>query len=82
MSRYNTNNQDQSNEVKDFSDNSQIVDEIVHSQQSTTKDRLKAWPGSQQDANAAIAGFGYITLDSFEDGATLTHPNEVLILPT
>lgn len=82
MSRYNTNNPVPSNEVKDFSDNAQIVDEIVHSQQSTTKDRfgndLKTWRGIQQDANEAISQFGYITMDSFQDGATLTLPNQVL----
>ncbi|QRG77531.1 hypothetical protein [Citrobacter sp. R56] len=82
MSRYNTNNPVLSNEVKDFSDNAQIVDEIVHSQQTTTKDRsgnnLKTWRGIQQDANTAIANFGYITMDSFEDGNNLTLPNQVL----
>lgn len=82
MSRYNTNNPVPSNEVKDFSDNAQIVDEIVHSQQTTTKDRfgndLKTWRGIQDDANEAISQFGYITMDSFEDGNILTLPNQVL----
>lgn len=84
MSRYNTNNPVPSNEVKDISDNAQIVDEIVHSQQTTTKDRfgndLKTWQGIQQDANEAISQFGYITMDSFEDGNTLTLPNQALRL--
>lgn len=82
MSRYNTNNPVPSNEVKDFSDNAQIVDEIVHSQQPTTKDRfgndLKTWRGIQDDASEAISQFGYITMDSFEDGNTLTLPNQTL----
>ena len=84
MTRYNKNNPVPSNEVKDFSDNAQIVDEIVHLQQTTTKDRfgknLKTWYGVQQDANEAISQYGYITLDSFEDGNTLTLPNQVLRL--
>ncbi|WP_124062870.1 glycosyl hydrolase family 28-related protein [Escherichia coli] len=82
MARYNTNNPVPSNQVKDFSDNAQIVDEIVHLQQPTTKDRfgnnLKTWYGVQQDANEAIAQYGWITLDSFEDGNTLTLPNQAL----
>lgn len=82
MTRYNTNNPVPSNEVKDFSDNAQIVDEIVHSQQATTKDRfgndLKTWYGIQQDANEAIAAYGYITMDSFQLGATLSLSNQVL----
>jgi hypothetical protein len=82
MSRYNTNNPVPSNEVKDFSDNAKIVDEIVHLQQPTTIDRfgenIKTWYGIQQDANEAIAQYGYITMDSFQDGATLTLPNQVL----
>ena len=82
MARYNTNNPVPSNQVKDFSDNAQIVDEIVHLQQTTTKDRfgndLKTWYGVQQDANEAIAQFGWINMDSFQDGATLTLPNQVL----
>jgi len=82
MARYNTNNPVPSNQVKDFSDNTQIVDEIVHLQKTTTKDRfghdLKTWYGVQQDANEAIDQFGWITMDSFQDGATLTLPNNVL----
>lgn len=82
MSRYNTNNPVPSNEVKDFSDNAQIVDEIVHSTQTATKDRfgndLKTWRGIQDDANEAISQFGYITMDSFEDGNILTLPNQAL----
>ncbi|MBW4190756.1 hypothetical protein JW309_00430 [Enterobacter bugandensis] len=84
MARYNTGNSVPSNEVKDFSDNAQIVDEIVHLQQPTTQDRfgndLKTWYGVQQDANEAIVAYGYITLYSFEDGNTLTLPNQVLRL--
>lgn len=34
--------------------------------------------GIKQLAFQAIAAFGYITMDSFEDGATLTLPNQVL----
>lgn len=82
MSRYNTGASVPSNQVKDFSDNAQIVDEIVHLQQPSTLDRfgnmIKTWFGIQQDANSAIAAFGYITMDSFQAGNTLTLPNQVL----
>lgn len=82
MSRYNTNNPVPSNEVKDFSDNAKIVDDIVHLQEPVTKDRfgndLKTWYGVKQDANEAITNFGYITMDSFEDGNTLTLANQSL----
>ena len=36
--------------------------------------------GIKQLAFQAISAFGYITMDSFEDGATLTLPNQVLRL--
>ncbi|HAV8640133.1 TPA: SGNH/GDSL hydrolase family protein [Escherichia coli] len=82
MSRYNTNNPVPSNEVKDISDNAQIVDEIVHLQKPTTKDRfgneLRTWYGIQHDANQAILNYGYITKDSFEDGSTISISNECL----
>ncbi|MER8077798.1 hypothetical protein, partial [Acinetobacter pittii] len=34
--------------------------------------------GFQYTAEEAIRNYGYITMDSFEDGATLTLPNQVL----
>ncbi|QIK14398.1 tail fiber domain-containing protein [Leclercia sp. 29361] len=36
------------------------------------------WYGLEAMAKAAIAAFGYITMDSFQTGATLTLPNQVL----
>lgn len=84
MSRYNTNNPVPSNQVKDFSDNAQIVDETVHLKQQTTKDRfgnnLKTWYGVQQDVSNAAAGFGYVVLDgkTFTTGATV-NVNEILL---
>lgn len=82
MARYNTNNPVPSNQVKDFSDNAQIVDEIVHLQQTTTKDRfgndLKTWYGIEQEANEAISQYGWIPVESFQNGATLTLPNQIL----
>ena len=36
------------------------------------------WYGLEQMATEAIAAFGYITMDSFQAGATLTLPNQVL----
>lgn len=84
MSRYNTGNPVPSNQMKDLSDNAQIIDELVHKQEDTTLDRfgnpLKTWFGIEQDAKEAMAAFGYITMDSFEDGNTLTLPNQVLRL--
>lgn len=82
MSRYNTGNPVPSNQMKDLSDNAQIIDELVHKQEDTTLDRfgnpLKTWFGIEQDAKEAMAAFGYITMDSFQDGATLTLPNQIL----
>ncbi|EHM45120.1 hypothetical protein HMPREF0454_01223, partial [Hafnia alvei ATCC 51873] len=34
--------------------------------------------GMRQIAQQAISAFGYITMDSFQNGATLTLPNQVL----
>ncbi|EOZ1461039.1 hypothetical protein [Enterobacter hormaechei] len=58
------------------------VDEFVTSQNHTYTDRfgVQHWTisGIEYTASQAISKFGYITLDSFEDGNTLTLPNQVL----
>jgi hypothetical protein len=82
MARYNTNNPVPSNEVRDFSDNAQIVDEIVHLQQATTKDRfgndLKTWYGISEDAKQAIINIGWNPVGTFQDGATITGAGDIL----
>lgn len=73
--RYNTNNPVPSNETRDFSDNSRIVDELVHLQQVSTPDRfgipLKTWFGINQDAKNAILNLGWHPVGTFQAGATL-----------
>ncbi|GKX60637.1 tail fiber/spike domain-containing protein [Leminorella grimontii] len=82
MARYNTGNPVPSNAVKDFSDNAQITDELINLQQPTTRDRfgnpLKTWYGITEEANQAIQNYGYVLIDSFEVGATLTQRNQAL----
>lgn len=59
--RYNTNNSVPSNAVRDYSDNAQIIDELVHKQETTTKDRfgndLKTWFGIAKEATDATNTF-------------------------
>lgn len=68
----------------DFKFNIGKIDEVVTSQGWTYTDRfgVKHYTieGMRWLAQQAIAGFGYITIDSFEDGNTLTLPNQVLRL--
>lgn len=83
MTTYNTGNPLGSSAAKDLYDNAQNMDFAVNDiTNAIWLDRFgrsrKTWRGIEQDAANAIAGFGYITLDSFEDGATITLPNQVL----
>lgn len=83
MTTYKTGNPLGSAAAKDLFDNAQNLDFALNDISKTIwQDRLvrnrKTWYGIQRDAQEAIASFGYITLDSFEDGATLTLPNQVL----
>lgn len=69
---------------RDLKFNAGKIDEFVTSMGWTYTDRFGVQhytiEGMRWLAQQAIAAFGYITLDSFEDGNTLTLPNQVLRL--
>lgn len=69
---------------RDLKFNAGKIDEFVTSMGWTYTDRFGVQhytiEGLRWLAQQAIAGFGYITIDSFEDGNTLTLPNQVLRL--
>lgn len=60
------------------------IDEFVTSENHVYVDRFgdehRTIAGINYDANQAILNYGYITKDSFEDGNTLTLPNQALRL--
>lgn len=83
MTKYATMNPLGSTSPYDLFDNAQNFDTAINSITAAIwQDRLgrtrHTWYGLEQMAKAAIAAFGYITMDSFQDGATLTLPNQVL----
>lgn len=69
---------------RDLKFNAGKIDEFVTSMAQQFIDRFGnshyTIEGMRWIAQQAIAAFGYITLDSFEDGNTLTLPNQVLRL--
>ncbi|ENQ1070514.1 hypothetical protein ACENXD_001942 [Enterobacter bugandensis] len=69
---------------RDLKFNAGKIDEFVTSMGWTYTDRFGnqhyTIEGMRWLAQQAIAAYGYITLDSFEDGNTLTLPNQVLRL--
>ncbi|WP_320736408.1 tail fiber/spike domain-containing protein [Enterobacter roggenkampii] len=69
---------------RDLKYNAGKIDEFATSMGWTYTDRFGVQhytiEGMRWLAQQAIAAFGYITLDSFEDGNTLTLPNQVLRL--
>ncbi|MDN2486438.1 hypothetical protein MML63_12465 [Kosakonia sacchari] len=69
---------------RDLKFNAGKIDEFVTAMVNTYADRFGIQhytiEGLRWLAQQAIAQFGYITLDSFEDGNTLTLPNQVLRL--
>lgn len=71
-----------SEDPRDLKFNSGKIDEVVTSDAHYYTDRFgnRRWTiaGFQNTAKEAIRNYGYITMDSFEDGATLTLPNQVL----
>ncbi|MGJ7631131.1 glycosyl hydrolase family 28-related protein, partial [Citrobacter freundii] len=73
-----------SEKPQDLKFNAWKIDEFVTSMAQQYIDRFgKAHytiEGLRWVAQQAISAFGYITLDSFEDGNTLTLPNQVLRL--
>lgn len=83
MTQYATLNPLGSTSPYDLFDNAQNLDFAVNSYTATTwQDRFNktrlSWYGIEQMAREAIAAFGYITMDSFQAGATLNLPNQVL----
>lgn len=77
-----TNNPIPSESPRDLKFNAGKIDEVVNSANLTYTDRFGVdrltIEGLRRVAQDAISAFGYITVDSFEDGATLTLPNQVL----
>lgn len=71
-----------SEDPRDLKFNAGKIDEVISGTNHYYTDRFGArrWTvaGFQQAAEEAIRNYGYITMDSFEDGATLTLPNQVL----
>lgn len=67
---------------RDLKFNAGKIDEFVTSLERTYKDRFGSEhytiEGIRWIAQQAIAQFGYITIDSFQKGAELTLPNQVL----
>lgn len=83
MTTYNTRHPLGSAAAKDLYDNAQNFDHLSNDRVNETWDdrfgvpRL-TWHGIEKMSREAISGFGYITMDSFQDGATLTLPNQAL----
>lgn len=77
-----TNNPIPSEDPRDLKFNAGKIDEVVTSEAHYYTDRfgVRRWTiaGFQYTAEEAIRNYGYITMDSFEDGATLTLPNQTL----
>lgn len=77
-----TNNPIPSEDPRDLKFNAGKIDEVVTSDAHYYTDRfgVRRWTiaGFQYTAEEAIRNYGYITMDSFEDGATLTLPNQTL----
>jgi len=71
-----------SEDPRDLKFNAGKIDEVVTSDNHYYTDRFGVQrftiSGINYTASQAISQFGYITLDSFEDGATLTLPNQAL----
>ncbi len=83
MTHYGTLNPLGSASPYDLFDNAQNFDFAINDiTNAIWKDRFgrnrQTWYGLEQLAKSAIAAFGYITLDSFQAGATLTLPNQAL----
>lgn len=77
-----TNNPIPSEDPRDLKFNAGKLDEVMTSDAHYYTDRfgVQRWTiaGFEYTAKEAIRMYGYITMDSFEDGATLTLPNQVL----
>ncbi|MFG6089038.1 tail fiber/spike domain-containing protein [Enterobacter soli] len=83
MTTYATNNSLGSTDPRDLYDNSQNFDHLANDQVNESwNDRFgnprKTWHGIETMATDAIEGYGWILMDSFQAGATLTLPNQAL----
>jgi len=83
MTTYATKNPLGSVDPRDLYDNSQNFDSAINDLTSPVwQDRFgksrHTWYGLESMAKTAIAAYGYIPMDSFQAGANLTKPNEVL----
>lgn len=83
MTTYNTGNPLGSAAAKDLFDNAQGLDFAVNDiTKAIWSDRFgrtrSTWFGIESQAKAAIAAFGYIDMGTFQAGATLTLPNQIL----
>lgn len=83
MTTYATKNPLGSVDPRDLYDNSQNFDSAINDLTSPVwQDRFgksrHTWYGLESMAKAAIAAYGYIPMDSFQAGATLTLPNQAL----
>lgn len=71
-----------SEDPRDLKFNAGKIDEVVSGDNHYYTDRfgVRRWTiaGFQYTAEEAIRNYGYITMDSFEDGAMLTLPNQTL----
>ncbi|WP_455424895.1 hypothetical protein [Dryocola sp. LX212] len=83
MTTYNTRNPLGSAAAKDLYDNAENMDHRENDRVNEVWDdrfgtsRL-TWYGIEKQNERAIASYGWILIDSFQDGATLTLPNQVL----
>ncbi|QHJ79523.1 MAG: hypothetical protein [Caudoviricetes sp.] len=79
-----TNNPIPSESPRDLKFNAGKVDEIVNSPQEAYSDRFGTarltWAGIEALTRASLSSLGYAIIRSFEDGATLTLPNQALLL--
>lgn len=77
-----TNNPIPSEDPRDLKFNAGKIDEVVSGDNHYYTDRFGVRrftiAGFQHTAEEAIRKYGYITMDNFEDGATLTLPNQTL----
>lgn len=78
-----TNNPVPSELPRDLKYNAGKIDEIVNSNEDAYKDRFGVarltWAGIEKIVREAIIGIGLIPVNSFEDGATITAPNQALL---
>lgn len=83
MTTYNTRNPLGSSAPKDLYDNAQNLDHLTNDRVNETwKDRFgvdrRTWYGMEEQYKKALADMGWILIESFQSGATLTLPNQAL----